>query len=86
MITSRVICRSLRRSNQFTWEPSRVRSALRPPTPSPTPLASLGLAKPSRDGAPPAKPAGSPRELPRRAAGPAEAGGEIVGFVSGVVT
>ena len=42
--------------------PQRVRSALRPPTPTSTPLASLGLAKPSRDGAPPAQPAGSPRD------------------------
>ena len=42
--------------------PQRVRSALRPPTSTPTPLASLGLAKPSRDGTPPAKPAGSPRD------------------------
>ena len=46
--------------------PQRVRSALRPPTPTPTPLASLGLAKPSRDGAPRAalaEPAGYSREL-----------------------
>ena len=33
-----------------------------PPTPTPTPLAALGLAKPSRDGPPPARPAGSPRD------------------------
>jgi len=33
-----------------------------PPPATPTPLASLGLAKPSRDGALPAKPAGSPRD------------------------
>ena len=33
-----------------------------------------------------AKPAGSPRELSRRAAGPAEAGGETVDGFSGVVT
>ena len=33
-----------------------------PPAPS-TPLASLGLAKPSRDGTPPAKLAGSPRDF-----------------------
>jgi hypothetical protein len=35
------------------------------PAPAPataSPLASLGLAMPSRDGAPPAKPAGSPRD------------------------
>jgi 3-oxoacyl-(acyl-carrier-protein) synthase/3-hydroxymyristoyl/3-hydroxydecanoyl-(acyl carrier protein) dehydratase len=42
--------------------PQRVRSALRPPPTTSTPLASLGLAKPSRDGTPPAKPAGSPRD------------------------
>jgi hypothetical protein len=34
-----------------------------PPTTTTSPLASLGLAKPSRDGPPPAKPAGSPREF-----------------------
>jgi hypothetical protein len=42
--------------------PGRVRFALRPPTCHHPTLASLGLAMPSRDGAPPAKPAGSPRE------------------------
>jgi 3-oxoacyl-(acyl-carrier-protein) synthase/3-hydroxymyristoyl/3-hydroxydecanoyl-(acyl carrier protein) dehydratase/1-acyl-sn-glycerol-3-phosphate acyltransferase len=42
--------------------PQRVRSALRPTPTSSFPLASLGLAKPSRDGAPPAQPAGSPRD------------------------
>jgi 3-hydroxymyristoyl/3-hydroxydecanoyl-(acyl carrier protein) dehydratase len=42
--------------------PQRVRSALRPTPTSSSPLASLGLAKPSRDGPPPAKPAGSPRD------------------------
>ena len=33
-----------------------------PPPTTPTPLASLGLAIPSRDGARPAEPAGSPRD------------------------
>jgi hypothetical protein len=42
--------------------PQRVRSALRPPTYHTSPLASLGLAKPSRGGPPPAKPGGSPRD------------------------
>jgi hypothetical protein len=47
--------------NHRDGNPERVRSALRPPTPTPTPLASLGLAMPSRDGARRAKLAGSPR-------------------------
>jgi hypothetical protein len=33
-----------------------------PPPATASPLASLGLAMPSHDGAPPAKPAGSPRD------------------------